>query len=88
MSRTSKIPARHQSGSYIVSIWADRRVPAGVTTPEQADEHRASYHAKCDTRRVGERIETLDEEGQWKLVSTYKFVNQAKVATSNRRYAV
>ena len=88
MSRTSKIPARHQSGSYVVSLWADSHRLAGVTTPEQADEHRASYRAKCDTRRDGKVLETIDENGGWALQQGFKSINAAKAATSNRRYAV
>ena len=88
MSRTSKIPARHQSGSYVVSVWADSHRLTGATTPEQADEARASYRAKCDTRRDGSVLETIDENGGWTLQRTFKSINAAKAATSNRRYAV
>ena len=91
MFRTSKIPARHQTradGLWVVYHISDGHTPAGITTPEQADEHRASYRAKCDTRRNGKVLETIDENGGWTLLQSFASINKAKASTSNRRYAV
>jgi hypothetical protein len=63
-------------------------VPRGLTTPEQADEARASYRAKCNTRRNGRALETIDENGGWILQQGFSSINAAKAATSSRRYAV
>lgn len=89
MSRVSKVPSHHQThATKVLTIYAEPRQPAGITSPEQADAHQAAYHAKCNTRRVGACIETLNKNDQWILKQSYKFVNMAKRATTNQRYAV
>ena len=87
MSRNRKILG-HQP--HLISILQSYRVgnPSSMATPEQADEHRASYRGECSTRRDGKVFETVDENGGWALAKTFTSINAAKAATSNRRYAV
>ena len=90
MSRVSKIPSRHQTykPARIHTVYAEPRIPAGLTSPEQADAHQAAYRTECDTRRQGARIETLDDNGEWTLKQSYKFIKMAKRAATSQRYAV
>jgi hypothetical protein len=90
MSRVSKIPTRHQGAtpSQVHSTIAQPHQLTGITSANQADQHRTSYRAKCDTRRNGKVLETTDENGGWAPQQAFQFINRAKAATSNRRYTL